>query len=185
MGFVRWPIERFLSRLASSDPAPGGGSAAALTGSLGAALGSMVCSILLGRRGLRASERKRLARDRQSLEKARHRLTRLIQEDAQAYQTLVRAFRTQKGIPRARERALQCPLSICEEIAGAGRIMRGLGRRTGPTLGSDVEAGQALLKGAFESAWVTAEVNLRQGSRNPKADLLRRRLIRLRSSLER
>lgn len=185
MGFVHWPMDRFLSRLASSDPAPGGGSAAALTGSLGAALGSMVCAILLGRPRLRAAERKHLQRDRKALERIRRGLARLIEEDAKAYHALVRALRTQKGILQAREKAIRCPLEICEAATEAGRIMRGLARKTGPYLGSDVKAGWALLQGAFESACETAEVNLRGADRSRDAMRIRRRLEQLRNLLER
>jgi len=40
----------FLDALASSAPAPGGGSVAALAGALGAALVSMVCNLTLGKK---------------------------------------------------------------------------------------------------------------------------------------
>ncbi len=42
-------INNFLSELASSSPAPGGGSVAALSGALGAALSSMVCNLTIGK----------------------------------------------------------------------------------------------------------------------------------------
>ena len=41
-------IDRFLDRLASGDPTPGGGSAAAIMGAMGAALVSMVCNVSFG-----------------------------------------------------------------------------------------------------------------------------------------
>ena len=40
----------FCSRLASSDPTPGGGGASALVGALGAALGGMVASLTMGKK---------------------------------------------------------------------------------------------------------------------------------------
>jgi formiminotetrahydrofolate cyclodeaminase len=45
------PVTTFLDELASSAPAPGGGSVAALAGALGAALVSMVCNLTLGKKG--------------------------------------------------------------------------------------------------------------------------------------
>ena len=42
-------IDSFLSELASNSPAPGGGSVAALSGALGAALSSMVCNLTIGK----------------------------------------------------------------------------------------------------------------------------------------
>ena len=43
-------VDRFLERLASSAPTPGGGGAAALCGALGIALGNMVGSLTLGKK---------------------------------------------------------------------------------------------------------------------------------------
>ena len=45
------PVANFLDELASNAPAPGGGSVAALSGALGAALVSMVCNLTLGKKG--------------------------------------------------------------------------------------------------------------------------------------
>ena len=42
-------VREFSERLASNDPTPGGGSAAALAGALGAGLVSMVCNFTVGR----------------------------------------------------------------------------------------------------------------------------------------
>ena len=44
------PLNAFLDELASSAPAPGGGSAAALAGAVGAALVSMVANLTLGKK---------------------------------------------------------------------------------------------------------------------------------------
>ena len=44
------PVSQFLTELASSAPAPGGGSVAALSGALGAALVSMVCNLTVGKK---------------------------------------------------------------------------------------------------------------------------------------
>jgi len=47
---IRKSINAFLDELASSSPAPGGGSVAALSGALGAALTSMVCNLTIGKK---------------------------------------------------------------------------------------------------------------------------------------
>jgi formiminotetrahydrofolate cyclodeaminase len=44
------PVNAFLDELASSAPAPGGGSAAALAGAIGAALVSMVANLTVGKK---------------------------------------------------------------------------------------------------------------------------------------
>ena len=181
---ARWPMDRFLSELASSEPAPGGGSAAALAGALGAGLIGMVCSVLLSRPRLPASQRKRIERDRKILREAIRRLQRLVREDALAYRNLVLAQQSGKDLMGCKRAALDCPIRICEAVTGAVWISKGVGRLTGPFLGSDLKAGQALMRGAFEAAWAMVEVNLR--GENPKRipPAIRRRLAALRGAME-
>lgn len=147
-------------------------------------MGVMVCTLLLQRRGLRAGERRRLEENRRLLRQTCGRLQRLVEQDARAYARLVQAVRRRRGIRRAQAGALRCPLQICEEVARASRIMKGLARRTGPYLGSDVRAGRALLRGAFDSASVTAEVNLKGTNGLSGTNRIRGSLRRLRAAVE-
>src|SRR5918911_713581 len=48
-GALDMPVAQFSSRLAAKEPTPGGGSAAALAGALGAGLVAMVCNYTVGR----------------------------------------------------------------------------------------------------------------------------------------
>lgn len=155
----RWSLDRFLRRLASSDPAPGGGSAAALAGALGCALGTMVGQILLSRPKIGAAERRVLRKEVDSLERRGRRLERLIQEDARVYRALVAAQRNGQGLRGARRNALACPLKIVEESSRAAALLRRIAKKTGPYLGSDLKAGVALLRGASEAAQAMVEVN--------------------------
>ncbi len=50
---VSMTVERFVDEVSSNSPAPGGGSVAALAGSLGAALAAMVANLTVGKAGLR------------------------------------------------------------------------------------------------------------------------------------
>ena len=50
MALTDKPVTTFLDELASDAPAPGGGSVAALSGALGAALVSMVCNLTVGKK---------------------------------------------------------------------------------------------------------------------------------------
>jgi methenyltetrahydrofolate cyclohydrolase len=89
-------IGKFLDELASSAPTPGGGGAAALSGAMGAALVSMVCNLTIGKKNYEAvSEdlKKTLAR----AEALREELTKGIDEDVVAFNTLMGAY----GLPKA------------------------------------------------------------------------------------
>ncbi len=95
---VDLPVTAFLARIANPDPAPGGGSAAALAGALGAALAGMVAGLAL---------KKLSPSDDQGTpaEIAAHagdlqgRLAALIDEDAAAYGGVGVAY----GMPRNTE----------------------------------------------------------------------------------
>ena len=56
MSITNDSIDVFLERLASGAPTPGGGSAAAIMGAMGAALVSMVCNVSFGKKGYEAAE---------------------------------------------------------------------------------------------------------------------------------
>lgn len=154
-------IDSFLDRLGSSDPAPGGGSAAALAAALGASLGVMVGGILLSRPRISPAEKKRLKKCVAGLKEAERRLRVLLKEDARAYRALVDAQKSGRGLRAARRNALSCPMKICEEARRSIVLLRGIGKKTGPYLGSDVEAGVALLQGAHQAAAAMVEVNRR------------------------
>lgn len=148
----RWRIDRFLAEMASSRPVPGGGSAAALVGAIGCALGCKVCRILLARSVLRASARSRIWRDLRRLEVLSRKLNALIQQDSTAYLRLVRATRSGRGIEIARRGAIRAPQAIHRAASQALKIFAGLSGLAGPHLGSDLKAGRALLKAAREAA---------------------------------
>ena len=89
-------VRELAERLASSAPAPGGGSASALTGALGAALVQMVCELTTGRAEYADVE----AVARQAGEAAadlRGALLAAADEDAVAYEAVVTARKLPRG----------------------------------------------------------------------------------------
>lgn len=95
-------MRELTARLASSEPIPGGGSAAALAGAMGAALVSMVVELTVGRPD--AAEQAETLRDLG--EGAGLRMSALLdlaEEDAIAYAAVVRARRLPKDTEADRE----------------------------------------------------------------------------------
>ena len=89
-------VEGFVAELASSSPAPGGGSAAALSGALGAALISMVCRLTIGKKGYEAFEKDAEGvLERSDLLWVE--LVSAIDRDAEAFDRVMEAFRLPKG----------------------------------------------------------------------------------------
>jgi formiminotetrahydrofolate cyclodeaminase len=110
-------VEQFLDDLAGGAPTPGGGSAAAMIGAMGASLISMVCNVTLGKKGLEALAPEML-RVRGESEALRARLTDLIEHDIAAFSALMAAYRLPKGTDEEKSRratAIQSSLRLATE----------------------------------------------------------------------
>jgi len=164
------PAAELLDRFAAPDPTPGGGSAAALAGALGAALVSMVCAMPKTRTGA-ALERARLDAALAWAREAGGRLRALVQEDARAYDAVVAAYRLAKGteeekaarkaaIAGAMARATEVPLETAEACLVVLKSAEEAGSHGNPNALSDARTGAALgwagLVGAAENVRINA-----------------------------
>ena len=111
-------IEPFLDQLASRAATPGGGSAAAILGGMGAALVSMVCNLTIGKKKY-ADVEDEMKEVLAKAEDLRHRLTAMIQDDVRAFDTVMGAY----GMPKetdeektARDAAIQEGLKTATEV---------------------------------------------------------------------
>jgi methenyltetrahydrofolate cyclohydrolase len=163
-------VGELLERLGSSEPAPGGGAAAALTGALGAALVQMTANLTIGRPKLAAVEDQ--ARGIETAAGAlRGRLAQLGDADAAAFEQVSAAYR----LPRdgdadkaARSSAIQAALQVAASVpldtARACASVLELAEAAAPILNSavisDVMVGALLAQAALESAAVNVEINL-------------------------
>jgi formiminotetrahydrofolate cyclodeaminase len=111
-------IEEFLDRLASRDATPGGGSAAAIMGSMGASLISMVCNVSIGKKGCEAAEPALRAVLAES-EQLRKRLADMVAEDMTAFAGLMAAYKLPKGSEAEKSQralAIQSSLRSATEV---------------------------------------------------------------------
>ena len=122
-------IQKYLDELAGSSSTPGGGSAAAVMGAMGAALVSMVCNLTIGKKNYAEVEAEMREVLGQS-ENLRHRLTGMINDDVAAFNQVMAAYGMPKNsdeektgrtaaIQEALKRATQVPLScakVCFEV---------------------------------------------------------------------
>jgi methenyltetrahydrofolate cyclohydrolase len=99
-------VEAFLDDLASGAPTPGGGSAAAVMGAMGAALVSMVCNVTLGKKGYEAVEAE-LQFVRHESDNLRARLTAMVADDVAAFEGLMAAYRLPKASEEDKARRAQ------------------------------------------------------------------------------
>jgi formiminotetrahydrofolate cyclodeaminase len=127
-------VEKFLDDLAGGNPTPGGGSAAAIMGAMGAALVSMVCNVTIGKKGYEGVEAEMRAILAES-ERVRRRLTAMVAEDIAAFDSIMAAYRLPKdtaedktrraaaiqaGLRLATEAPLDCA-RVCAEVIALAR----------------------------------------------------------------
>jgi formiminotetrahydrofolate cyclodeaminase len=92
-------LKKFLEKLSSDSPTPGGGSASALAGALSASLILMTAGLSSKKGGLKERE---IGEIREEVLAIRKRLFRAIEEDAKSYETVMRAFRLSKSTEKQR-----------------------------------------------------------------------------------
>jgi formiminotetrahydrofolate cyclodeaminase len=91
-------IKKFLAQVAGSDPVPGGGSIAALSGALASALATMVANLTVGKKGYESCEYKMKEVLAHTLGMQRD-FTLLIDKDSEAYEGVFACFKMPKITP--------------------------------------------------------------------------------------
>jgi formiminotetrahydrofolate cyclodeaminase len=162
-------IDDFLDGLASRDPTPGGGSAAAIMGAMGAALVSMVCNVSFGKKGCDSAEPELREVCAQS-EALRVRLTGMVAQDVSAFDELMCAYKLpkdtdeQKGlrsqaIQSSLKRATEVPLACARDCAEVIRLSRRAGEHGYLGVISDAGVGVSAAYAAARSAALNVYIN--------------------------
>ena len=163
-------VRRLVEGLASSDPVPGGGSAAALAGAMGASLVSMVVALTTGRPG--ADEHADTLTEIGVAAAAwQSELLNLAELDANAYAAVVRARRMPRGtdlertardvqVATAVTEATEVPLTTARaasEVLSLAERIAPIGNRNAI---SDAGVAALLSAAAIRGAALNVEINL-------------------------
>ncbi len=162
--------ESFYDEVASSSPAPGGGSVASAAGALSAALAAMVCRLTVGKKQY-AKVKDELSGVRDQADKLCADLTQLIETDKEAFNSVMEAFKLPKG---SDEQVAQRNQAIEEANKGASLVPLEVMKKSCETLAlalavaqkgnenSITDAGVAGLMGmaAVEGARYNVRINL-------------------------
>ncbi len=185
-------IAKFLDELASEQPTPGGGGAAAIMGAVGAALVSMVANLTIGKKNYEAFDAE-LKATNTAAEKVRAELTAAIDEDVVAFNAVMGAY----GLPRgtdeekaARAAAIQAALKqatdaplravkACHEVIKLSAVVADKGNvNVISDAGVAVLAANAGLRSAALNVYINAKsikdrefVEIRLGEVNALTDL--------------
>lgn len=170
MKLIDKPVTNFLDELASRAPAPGGGSVAALSGALGAALVSMVCNLTLGKKGYEEVQGE-IATLLEKAEALRAELTDLLEADVAAYTAYSQTARLPRDTEEqkaARTEAMQAalknatlvPLRIAEAAVKVMDLCRPVAEKGNRWAVSDAGVAALVAEAALRSAALNALINL-------------------------
>lgn len=160
----------FVDVLASKSAVPGGGGAAALTGAIGIALGSMVCNLTIGKKKYVEYEEsvKSILEKARELEKD---LLNMIDEDAECFLPLSKAY----GLPSSTEQekkikaetmesalktACEVPIKIVKVCFEAIKLHEDLVDKGSRLAISDVGVGVQCLRAAILSGQLNVVINI-------------------------
>jgi glutamate formiminotransferase / formiminotetrahydrofolate cyclodeaminase len=163
-------VRRFADVLSTDSPTPGGGSVAALSGALGAALAAMVGNLTVGKKGYDAAEAdmRRVAAAGQAL---KDELLAAVDRDSAAYDAVMAASRLPKKTPaeeaarttavqRATQGATTVPLEVMRGAAKVAELADAVATRGFKPSLSDAGVAAASARTAVIGAYLNVRINL-------------------------
>ena len=159
-------LDGWIDELAGGSPVPGGGSAAALAGALGAALVAMVARLTIGRKAY-ADAQTRATAILAEADRLRGELRRLVDEDALAYTAVSQAYKIPKDDP-ARVKAIdegllgaaRVPLRVATLADQVRRLAAEMAQIGNKNARSDAKVAEGLARAAITGAVENVRVNV-------------------------
>jgi glutamate formiminotransferase/formiminotetrahydrofolate cyclodeaminase len=167
VGGLRAGVEPFVEQLAAPTATPGGGSAAAAAGAMAAGLAVMVASMSRGKKAYLQYE-SQLSAAIGKLGPLREELKAAVDADAEAYDSVMKAYKAAQADPGSGEALIDAslklatgvPLSVAEKAHEVGLITESLFSVSNPNMKSDLITAQALARAAITGALANVEINL-------------------------
>lgn len=167
-------LKNYSDVLASSEPAPGGGSTAALAGVLAASLTIMVVSLSVGKKNFEALDeniKELFMKEYENIKMLKDELTGLVDEDTKAFNKFMEAMKLpkdteeQKQVRSARLQdaslyALQVPLRTAESCFNLLKNQNSIAKYGNKNAVSDVGVGALLALSGLEGAIMNVNINL-------------------------
>ncbi len=163
-------LKAYVRELAGGSATPGGGSAAALAGALGASLCAMTARLTVGREKFKDvwEEMEEIQKEADVLAV---RLLALVDEDARAYETVMAAFKMPKddaarkaarteAIQEAMKGAARVPFEMLQLVARGADLAADVLEKGNPNCLSDAGVAGQLFRAAAEGAGYNVRINL-------------------------
>ncbi|MGE4602650.1 MAG: glutamate formimidoyltransferase [Planctomycetota bacterium] len=187
-------VDEFVDEVSRDSPAPGGGSIAALAGSLGAALSSMVANLTFAKRKYRKrrEEMESIAIEAQRLKDD---LLRAVDEDTEAFEGVIAALRLSQGTPEQEKtravaieagyrHAIEVPLNSAELCLEVMRLALKGAHRGLPAAVTDAGTAVWMARAGFEGAILNVRINLAEIKDEKWRSAIEERILLLRKDAE-
>jgi glutamate formiminotransferase/formiminotetrahydrofolate cyclodeaminase len=170
MDFEKLSFEDLVAALASEAPTPGGGTAAALAGAMGASLAEMVAALTLAKEKYAASH-EAVRPIGEAAARSRALFLRLAREDSDSYEAVVAARRLPKDtdeehaarasrLAESYRLAAEVPMRTAREAAVLLDRLPELAEKGNPNAASDAGGAALLLEAAVQAALLNVAINL-------------------------
>ncbi|SMG20196.1 cyclodeaminase/cyclohydrolase family protein [Dethiosulfovibrio salsuginis] len=163
-------VKGFVEELASESPAPGGGSVAALAGSLGAALSVMVAGLTVGKEKYKDNWEimEKVQADGTALQ---NRFLELMEEDTEAFNGFMAAMKMpkatdeekaarSKAMQEATKKAIEVPFETMKECAAMVKLADIASTKGNPNAVTDAGSAAVLARAAAVAASYNVKINL-------------------------
>lgn len=162
-------LKSFADETASESPAPGGGSIAAYTGALGAALGTMVANLSSHKRGW-DNRWEEFSNEAEKGMRIQRKLLGLVDEDTEAFNKIMDAFSLPKSneeekairteaIQSATENATRVPLKVMQTTLESFELLKNMAEKGNPNSVSDAGVGVLCARAAIRGAMLNVRIN--------------------------
>ena len=170
MKLAEMQVTEFVNLMASDAPAPGGGSAAALEGALGAALTAMVCALTVGKKKY-ADVQELAVESQKKAEDLKARFVDVMDRDTEAFNAVSAVFAMPKDTDEqkaARKAAMQealkgctkTPFEMMQLACETLELTRSLVGRLNASAASDLGCSALSLRAAIQGAWLNVLINV-------------------------
>ncbi len=161
-------LKRFLDKLSSDTPTPGGGSVSALAGALSASLVAMVAGLSSKKEKTKKIGMEGIRKKGLSIQK---RLVRAIDEDSKSFDAVIKAFRLPRNsekerfrrvreIQKAYQRATRTPQLVCQQSLQLLEYSKTLISKGNPNAISDAGVAAFLADAALAGGVLNININL-------------------------
>ena len=161
----------FIDEVSRDSAAPGGGSVAALSGALGAALGTMVANLSISKSGFEKQQRT-LANISQRGQNIKDRLVQAVDDDTSAFDKVIKAMRMPKDTEEEKDTreiemqkgyqiATLVPLETVKDCKEALEICYDISKIMDDGMASDVGSGACMANAGAISAAYNVRINIK------------------------